>query len=236
MMSNSKTNEKIFDLLIADALVDSWNMELAQFDDDGQNEQHKFSDEFDRNIRRIRNSIGRKERMQKAFRFTFKFIIAFATFMGLIFGFLITQPTVYGAVKSVIRTIFDKYDRFDFISDNSELTVENFDDTIRLKYVPDGFRLYSGFYTPMYVKLIYTDNNDNEIIFSYSIAEDYSIDIDNEHTMYRTIVTNGIEFHLYESIDEDFRSSILWYNNGYAFNISSYIPSNELVEIAESLK
>ena len=235
-MSNSKTNEKIFELLIADALADSWNMELAQFDDDRQNEQNKFSDEFDRNIRRIRNSIGRKERVQESFRFTFKFIAAFAAIMGLVFGGLLTQPTVYAAVKNVVISVFDKYDRFDFISDNNDLTVKNFDDTIRLKYVPDGFRLYSGFYTPMYVKLIYTDNNDNEIIFSYSIAEDYSIDIDNEHKLYRTIITNGIEFHLYESVNEDFRSSILWYNNGYAFNISAYVPSNELIEIAESIK
>lgn len=235
-MSNQKTNEKIFDLLIADALADMWDIKLAQYADSGKIEKHKFSDEFERNIRKIRNSIGRKERMKNAGRFSLKFFVTIATIMGIAFGGLLTQPTVYAAVKNVFKSVFDKYDRLDFISDNAELSIENFDDTIRLKYVSDGFRLYSGFYTPMYVKLIYADNNDNEIVFSYSIAEDYSIDIDNEHKTYRTFITNGIEYHLYESFSEDFQSSIIWYNNGYAFNISAYISPDELVKIAENLK
>ena len=102
MMSNSKTNEKIFDLLIADALADVWDIELAKYDDRGQTEQHKFSDEFERNIRKIRNSIGRKERVQIICRFSVKLLVTIAAFMGIVFGGLLTRPQVYAAVKKEI--------------------------------------------------------------------------------------------------------------------------------------
>ena len=110
-MNNSKTNEKIFDLLIADALADVWDTELAEYDDCGQEEQHKFSDEFDRKIRRIRNSIGRKELLQKVFRFSARFLVTAAALMGVVLGGLLTRPQVYAAVKNeiTISVIRPKY-------------------------------------------------------------------------------------------------------------------------------
>ena len=153
MMSNSKTNGKIFDLLIADALADVWDMELAKYADSGQIEKHKFSDEFERNIRKIRNSIGRKERMKNAGRFSLKFFVTIATIMGIAFGGLLTQPTVFASVQNVFRTVFSDRDKYTFSGEQQEGFV--FDQNKRLGYIPDGYEIRMIFFSASNVFLTY---------------------------------------------------------------------------------
>ena len=232
-MTNQQTNEKIFDLLIADALADVWDMELAKYADSGQMEKHKFSDEFERNIRKIRNSIGRKERMKNAGRFSLKFFVTIATIMGIAFGGLLTQPTVFAAVENVIRSVFDKFDRYDF--SGSDVTVETFNSEMRFRYIPDGYYLSMGNYSPVYVQLIYTNDND-EITFEYAIANGTVFSVDNEHKTHEALYYGDIEYHYYESYDKDFTNTLIWNNKGYAFEIYAHLPQEELVKIAENIE
>lgn len=230
---NNKYNEKIFDLLIADALIEKWDAELQELSENNEYDKHKFSDEFEKKVRKIRNSIGRKDRIKIGTQICMKFVITVATIMGVIFGGLLTQPPVYAAVQNVIRTIFDEYDKYDYIDD--ELTVENFNNNIRLVYVPEGYNLKNGYYSKVNVTLIY-ENELNEIIFNYSIANGTSSNYDNEHNSYSAFTINGIEYHYYESNDNDFYDTLVWYKNGYCFSILAQLPKEKLVEIAENVK
>ena len=230
---NNKYNEKMFDLLIADALMEKWDTELQELSENNEYDGHKFSDEFEKKVRKIRNSIGRKDRIKRGTQICMKFVITAAAIMGIIFGGLLTQPTVYAAVQNVIRTIFDKYDKYDYIND--ELTVENFNNNIRLGYVPEEYNLKNGYYSKVNVTLIY-ENGLNEIIFNYSIADGTSSNYDNEHNLYSAFTINGIEYNYYESNDNDFYDTLVWYKNGYAFSIFAHLSKDELVKIAENIK
>lgn len=229
-MYNRSSNEKIFDLLIRDALIERVDKELSEI---GECEPHAFSKEFERNVWKIRNSIGRKERMKNAGRFSLKFFVTIATIMGIAFGGLLTQPTVYAAVTNVIRSVFDKFDRYDF--SGSEVTVENFNSEMRFRYIPDGYYLCSGTYSPVYVQLKYTNDTD-EIIFEYFIADGLSVSIDNEHATYTTFFYNDIEYYYHESFDKNFENVIVWNDKGYVFSINAYLSQEELVKIAENIK
>ncbi len=231
---NSETNEKIFDLILADALMESLDMELQEIDENHEYEDYKPSDEFDRKIRKIGKSIGRKDRLKKSAKICSKAVITVAAIMGVFFGGLLTQPTVYAAVQNVIRTLFDKFDKYDYIGE--ELTVDNFNNNIRLGYVPDGYYLSKGNYFPAYVTLLYKDKDDNEIIFDYCIANGTSSNYDNEHNLYSSFTKKGIEYHYYESNDSDFANTIVWYDKGYSFSISAHISKDEFVKIAENVK
>lgn len=56
---------------------------------------------------------------------------------NLISGSLLVQPEVFASVQNLFRKVFDKYDKYN----GDKLTVDNFDDNIRLGYVTDGFYL-----------------------------------------------------------------------------------------------
>ncbi len=231
----NELKEKIFDLVLKEALQECLDEELKEIDEMVANSPpHEFSPQFEKRMKKLINSIGRKDRIKKYKQICVKVVVTAAAIMGVIFGGLLTQPPVYAAVQNVIRTVFDRFDKYDYIG--NELTVENFNNNIRLGYVPDGYYLSSGDYSHISVSLIYESENKNEIIFDYGIAEGASSVYDNEHNSYSNFKINGMEYHYYDSNDRDFFNMLIWYRDGYCFSLLAHLSKEELVEIAENVK
>lgn len=231
----NELKEKIFDLVLTEALKEGLDRELEEIDEMVENSPpHDFPPEFERKTKKLISFAGRKDRIKKYTRICVKIVVTAATIMGVIFGGLLTQPAVYAAVRNVIRTVFEGYDSYEFNGD--EVTVENFNNNIRLEYVPEGYYLSSGNYFMANVALVYKDADDNEIMFNYSIAKGTSSIYDNEHNSYRNFTINGIEYYYYESNDKNFYDTLVWYKGGYAFSILAQLSEEELVKIAENAK
>ena len=234
-MMNMAVKNKIFDLVLTEALKEYMDIELQEVDELVAKEPpYEFSAEFEKKMRKTINSVGRKDRIKKYAWGCVKAVVSFAAVFGIVFGVLLTQPSVFAAVQNVFRSVFDKYDKYEFGS-NDELTVENFDNSFRLWYVPDGYYLSDGNYSRISVKLTYI-NEDNVIKFKYGIADGLVVYYDNEHNTYYEFEQGGTEYHYYESNDSDFFSTLLWYDNGYSFEILAYLPKDELIKIAENIE
>lgn len=230
---NTVTKRKIFDAVLAEALEECLDKELKKYEEIELDEPHEFSPQYKKKMRKIINSVGRKERVKKLKTIVVRTAVSLAAAFGLIFGVLLTQPEVYAAVQNVIRSIFDEYDKYEYVG--KELTVENFDDSFRLGYVPEGYNLSLGNYSPAYIMLTYTNEND-KILFIYGIADGLVANYDNEHNSFETFSSDGIEYYYYKSNDEDFFNTLLWYDNGYLFVVNAYLSKDELVKIAENVK
>lgn len=105
---NKELKEKIFDLILADALKESMKKEFEEIDKLTAEETHEFSPQFEKEMRKLINSIGRKERIKKFKRFAAKSVVVLSIVFSLMFGALLTQPAVYTAVQNVIQSIFGK--------------------------------------------------------------------------------------------------------------------------------
>lgn len=230
---NAATKNKIFDAILAEALEECLDEKLKKYDEIVLDKPHEFSPQYKKKMRKIINSVGRKDRIKKYKRFAVRSVISIAAAFGLIFGVLLTQPEVYASVRNVIRNVFDKYDKYEYVGE--ELTVENFDDSFRLGYVPEGYYLSLGNYSPAYISLTYTNEND-KILFKYGIADSLTASYDNEHNSFDIFSSNGIEYYYYKSNDKDFYSTLLWYENGYAFSLNAHLSKKELVKIAENIE
>lgn len=231
----NELKEKIFDLVLKEALQECLDEELKEIDEMVANSPpHEFSPQFEKRMKKLINSIGRKDRIKKAKRIIVRTAVSIAAAFGIIFGVFLTQPEVSAAVQNVIRTVFDRYDKYDYIGD--ELTVENFNNNIRLGYVPDGYYLSSGDYSHALVSLTYVNEYENEIILDYGIADGTSSNYDNEHNSYSNFKINGMEYHYYESNDNDFFNMLIWYKDGYYFSLLAHLSKEELVKIAENVK
>ncbi len=126
---NTATKNKIFNAILAEALEDCLDDELKKYDEIKFDRTHEFSPQYKMKRRKIINSVGRKNRIKKYKHIAVRSVISIAAAFGLVFGVLLTQPEVYAAVQNVIRNVFDKYDKYEYVSE--ELTVENFDDSFR---------------------------------------------------------------------------------------------------------
>lgn len=232
-MMNAATKEKIFDLILADALKESLKKDFERIDKLTAAETHEFSPEFERKVRKLINSVGRKENLKKIKHIAVKSIAPIAVIFSILSGSLLVQPEVFASVQNVFRSVFDKYDKYEYVGD--ELTIDNFDNNIRLGYVPEGYDLSDGKYSPAYVMLTYT-NQIEKIQFKYAIADGLVSYYDNEHNSYNTFKYNDIEYYYYKSNDKDFADILVWYENGYSFSILAHLPKEELVKIAENLE
>lgn len=105
-------NERLWDAVIKEALIESMNREL---DETEQNiEPHNFSSQFEHKMNRLIKSIGRKEKAQTVGKVIGKFAVTAATVMGILFGGFLTQQEVYAAVGNVIRSIFSTHDKYTY--------------------------------------------------------------------------------------------------------------------------
>lgn len=133
---NAAAKDKIFDIVLAEALKECMDEELEEVDRIVADEKYELSPQFDREMKKFINSVGRKDRIKKYARSCVKAVISAAAVFGIFFGVLLTQPSVFAAVQNVFRSVFDTHDRYEFVGE--ELTIENFDNSFRLGYVPDG--------------------------------------------------------------------------------------------------
>lgn len=86
----SETKEKIFDLILTDALMTCWNMEIQALDNYHEYDDYKFSAEFERKNKKTANSIGRSDRIKKCTYIFVKLVVTTASIMGAVFGGLLT--------------------------------------------------------------------------------------------------------------------------------------------------
>lgn len=223
-------NERLWDAVIKEALIESMNREL---DETEQNiEPYNFSSQFEHKMNRLIKSLGRKEKAQTVGKVIGKFAVTAATVMGIMFGGFLTQQEVYAAVGNVIRSIFSTHDKYTY-QENSEDIV--FDDTIRLGYVPEGYELRSVYYMGNANLLTYESEEGKNICFNYSLAEGSSITVDNESHIYKEIIEYNIIYYFYKSEQDDF-NTLIWFDEKYAYSIDAQIPEDEIIKIAENIK
>lgn len=224
-------NERLWDAVIKEALIEEMEDEIEQFENNL--EEHSFSPRFNDKMDRLIRNIGKKEKIQAVEKTLGRVMLTAAAVMGIMFGGLLTQQEVYAAVESVIKEVFSTNDKYTYHG-NSENT--EFDDSIRLGYVPEGYELRSVYYMGNGNFLTYESIDGNIIEFEYSLADSTSVTIDNERHIKKDININGTTYYLYESIEDNDYNIIIWYDNGYAFDINAQICTDEIIRIAESIK
>lgn len=229
MALSKEANERLWDALIKEALIENANRELDELSNDTGS--HEFSKQFEKKIRKLYSKIARSENIKDVGKIFGRCAVAAAAVMGIAFGGFLTQPEVYAAVENVVRNIFDSHDSYTYQGYQTETV---FDDTKKLGYIPDGYELRSVYYMGNAMLLTYESENEEYIYFQYSFAEGSSITVDNEEHDYKEININGKTYYYYNSSSNDF-NSIIWYNGNYAYSIDAQLSKKELVKIAENI-
>lgn len=228
MERRKAANDEIFNILLKSALISRYENEASAAM--LSTEVHIYPAGFHRQLRRIRNSAGRRERISAAGRIVSRFAVTAAAAMGILFGGLLTQPEVSAAVGNVFRSIFPTHDSYSF-STGSDV---EFNKNIRLGYVPEGYELREAHYMGNSVFLSY-ESDSGYIYFNYSLADGSSITIDNEKHDYTEITNNHITYYYYCSDDNDY-STLIWFDGIYAYSIDAQINQAEFIKIAENIQ
>lgn len=225
-------NERLWDAVIKEALIESVSRELDEAEQTA--EPHSFSPQFEHNMKKILKSIGRKEKVQNLGRAFCKIAVTAAAVMGLMFGGLLTQQEVSAAVSNVIKNVFPTHDKYtyqgSFDSDDMD-----FDYSIEPGYIPEGYELRTVNYLGNAKLMIYETDDEIQLYFDYSFADATSISVDNETHSYKEINKNNTTYYFYKSDDENDSSVLIWYDERHSYLINAQLPEEEIVRIAENL-
>ncbi len=230
MKTDSK--EKIFDIVLSDALKDCMDIEIRELT---EAEPHTFSDRFEKKMRRIIHSLGRKNRIKSCLHGGAKVIVTAAAVFGVAFGVMLTQPTVYAAVKNVIRTVFDTHDKFTYQGSFNSNDMP-FDNTLRPEYIPEGYDLRSIYFGYGIVFATYESTDEKTIDFEYGFADGASVSVDNERHILKEITKKEQTYYFYEAMEENDLNMLIWYSGEFFYDIDARLPEDEMLKIAESVK
>ena len=229
MNLSKNANSRLWDALLKELLIENMNMQVADL---SGNDAPMPSESFEKNISKIARSVGRKEAARNVAKLMKNGAITLAAVLSITFCMLLTQPKVYAAVSDVIKTaISGGFDKYIF-----QGATEKFDSTIRLSYVPDGYKLRLAEYADSIAFLTYENYDEVRINFTYGLAENTSFSIDNERHEYMETSKGGTNYNLYLAKENGDWSSVVWQKGDYAFCVDAHISADELVKIAESVE
>lgn len=231
MQRNSTNSNEIFEILLRDSLSEKLSNESKELGKATQ--KHDFKSRFLKGIKRIARRINAEKRRKIVFKVTFKSLLSVACTLGIIFCILLTQPTVYAAVKDVVRNTFSTHDSYYYIGEEQE---ESFDNSKKPGYIPDGYVLRFCYYGDTNISQTYEDFDGNQVYFDYGLADGSKMNVDNESHTLTEFNIDGVTFYFYETQNEYEFNVLLWYNKGYAYSISAQMSLEELVKIAENIK
>lgn len=225
-------NERLWDAVIKEALIESVNRELDEAEQAA--EPHSFSPQFEHNMKKILKSIGRKEKVQNLGRAFCKFAVTAAAVMGIMFSGLLTQQEVSAAVSNVIKNVFPTHDKYtyqgSFDSDDMD-----FDYSIEPGYIPEGYELRTVNYLGNAKLMTYESEDEKTIDFDYGFADGTSITVDNETHSYKEITENDKTYYFYKSEEVDDFSMLIWFDEKFSYSITAQLFEDEFVKIAESI-
>lgn len=231
-MKNPSMEETIFDAVLTRAFADAFTEELAELERDCPE-----TVDYPENYRKIERKAYRK-RWGGGFRRsrwnrTMQRAAAWILVIGLTGGMLVMMiPEVRAGFRNLVATSFEKYVcfesaatarshtdlrggyRFDYIPENYENTVHNFDG--RIEYT------FESTVDDTYFKI------------SYYPADETSIFFDNENSTiseYDINGNNGYLMYFYKSDDY----SLTWIDGNNLFTIDATIPSDEILKIARNI-
>jgi len=149
----------------------------------------------------------------------------------ILFSALMFSPEVRAAVHGTIVRFFEGFAQVEF----SEPVVEDrTSNSFTLGYILDGYELISREEVGYGIFEIYSDDEGNLLFFTLQPSDSPALDID--HREYRTETHLGIDFHIFESLNVEYDTNIVWEQDSFIFSLTGIILVNELLEMALSVE
>lgn len=195
---------------------------------------------FSEGHNRRMNALFVSERTKRTFVSVRRFLIRAIAIIAIVFSLfglsMLINPGVRASVANVIVEWYKTFTNFRG-ADIGDMPATQVEPAARRTplYLPKGFSETHSESVFGNITVEY-QNNDGMTIYFYSAPSNaLSDNVDNEHTTYSVVEKSNTEFHVFESADGAYPSSILWSVGGYYFRLTGYCPLDELWKMAESL-
>ena len=228
-MSTYKINDKIFDALFRQAVIESVEREVMELPPEAELSDVTFSQRHERRMEKLFASSLRKNRIVTALKFARRAAAVILIVATLLFGALMTSQEVRATVVNTIVQWFEQFALF-----QSEQVDEP--TAIMLpSYVPEGFVEVERVEMEHSIFILF-ENEHNDMIFFIAQPVAGLLAVDHEQRGYELMVVNGFNFHVFSSAEYRYENTIIWEYSGNRYSIFTSISMDIAIKIALSIQ
>ncbi|MCL2083519.1 MAG: DUF4367 domain-containing protein [Oscillospiraceae bacterium] len=233
-MYKEHMDDSLFEVFIGNAMV-----RKEQRDNENLPSEEKcaklcqYSDFHNFRMKRLFAKDRRREifsKIKKTIRYTAAAILVLVT---LLFSALYTfSPEVRAAVNETVLKWYSIFVRSepDFNAPSESVNLGDWE----LGYIPNEFVLIEEIDDDLGCLYIFEGNDQMIMVSIYEKTTDMLID--NENGAFQTIITEVNEYSVFDSSDNGEDNTIFWETEDAKFLISSVLPVDELLKIADAIK
>lgn len=224
--------KEISEAVLRCAVIENHNREIADIPSEEElSKLYTFSKQHEARMKILFAKENYRLIRRKIFKISKNIAAVLIITFAVLFGTLLTNSDVRAAVEQVIIKWFEEFTRFSF---SNQETVEELAEWYPSYMAADFDETEKYFFTNIR-SIEFRNQGNDSISLDYSLADRISFAIDNEHSTYNIIENNGIEYHVFPSESDEYKTKIIWYKSGYGFILESNIDLDELIKIATSV-
>ena len=192
---------------------------------------HVFSERFCRKMEKLLRQAARTPGQQRAIRWGKRTAAALVAAALLTFTVAMAVPELRARFFQMVRDVYEKYSTIRYEEVESGYVPGEFVEC-EMGYVPEGFTLIQNRVTERSKNQRYTGPNGFRIFFNQVRLDKTVFALDTEKVDAEKIILSGDRIAWY--LDNETLNVIYWDNEEYSFRISSHLPKEELIKMAES--
>jgi hypothetical protein len=231
-MKAERKGAEPFDAVFEKAVLLDFENELAEVPArEAAERDHAFSARHIAKMKRLFESAARGERMRTMRRFAGSCAASIVLATAVLFGSLMLfSPQVRA---TVVKAIVEWFDRFTVFQTTEEAETEL--GGWRPAFLPSGYREEETELGVDMGSVVYRSPEGESIVLVFARGSN-TISVDNEGFAYRTAVSDGTEYRLFESETDGKDNAVVWHKDGCGFYLTSGLPVEELLEVALSVR
>jgi hypothetical protein len=193
--------------------------------------RHTFSDEFEQKMREL---MDRKNHHGAWHKFAHR---AAAVILAVLLGLGAWLAVDQDARAAVTRWIREVYENSVFYRFSGEASIDQ-NHTYELAWIPEGYEKVNQASTDTTQSVLY-ESKDSAFTFLWHNTHEGSLyKFDGTKGEGIPVLINGLEGHYYPAANSNTTNDLVWIddNSKTLFSISSYLPFEDILHIAESVK
>lgn len=225
---NNEFEQDIWESFLKAAVIENSLNEMDDYPPTDEIEKLILPAHYDSKIRRFIKQYQMKQKITLLLKYGKKIASVALFVMGISFSLLLQFHSVRAACKDVIISIYEKYIRYDYNTENTAAP-------ITLNYIPESFELVSSTIDDKKIQITY-QNDENEKIKLICYLKNRGVQIDNEHHIIIDIVINDTPAQFFQAKDSYANNYLIWNANENHFILSAKLDLDTMKKIAENIK
>ncbi|MDR1328183.1 MAG: DUF4367 domain-containing protein [Oscillospiraceae bacterium] len=220
-------DNSVLEAVFRQAVIENYENELDELNNEPD---VSVSDRHRRRMEALFAKARREKQTAVIIVWAKRFSAAAASLLVIVGALLMTVPAVRASAGEAFVAFCEKYVTFGSGSAEVPDAAVDWSPT----FIPEGFSESSRAQFTTITVIRYADAEGEIIEFMYMPADD-SMSVNYEHVDYGQTLHGDIVYHTFAAETDEYKSAVVWDTDGYIFNVTAYLPVEQLLEIAWSV-